>query len=672
MNPPGLESDVRPPDGPDQGTASLRVAPEGGGNASVLSVLVWTVWLGLITGGLELLALVLKCTYLDPRNYNVSRHFPWMFPVSGVLVLAGPGLVLALAAWAKPRWFSKPVVVGNLSFFALLGVLFRAPIYTVACLILAVGGALQLARLVRARPAGADRLVRWTLGPLVGALIAVVAISYGRPDWLDGTARPATIATKANANAPGRRAKNVLLIVLDTVRAQSLSLYGYGRNTSPNLERLAAEGVRFDQALATAPWTAPSHAGMFTGQWPHQLSIGWSRPLDRTHPTLAEFLGARGYQTAGFVANTTYCSYETGLDRGFHHYEDYDVSWTELALCSGLVQRTLNFVRNATGLGLDDLGIASGHRKDAARINRDFLGWLGTRSDQAPPYFAFLNYYDAHHPYLTPEPGQHTQGQRPRSAADLNLLRAWWDVDKKRLEPTDLELVRDSYDRCISYLDDQLGRLFKELTRRGELDNTIVIVTADHGEHLGEQRLYGHGCSLYRPELHVPLLVVAPGTVPSGEVVAAPVSLRNLPATVAGLLGLTAESPFPGRSLAFQWAGDALAAPSGEESLLSEIDLPPELDPNGGRSPVCRGPMLSLVADGWHYIRNGDGREELYDFKGDPDETRDLSGSAEKAAVLESLRSRALASKHQGSERSPVEPAAQLAARRPTDRSNGF
>ncbi|WP_410001716.1 sulfatase [Singulisphaera sp. GP187] len=258
----------------------------------------------------------------------------------------------------------------------------------------------------------------------------------------------------------------------------------------------------------------------------------------------------------------------------------------------------------------------------------------------SPPYFAFLNYYDAHHPYLTPEPHQEEElrGRQPKSPADYKLLRKWWDLDKKGLTPTDLELVRDSYDRCLTYLDDQIGRLFKELTRRGELDDTIVIVTADHGEHLGEQRLYGHGCSLYRPELHVPLLVFAPGAVPTGQVVKAPVSLRDLPATVVDLLGLAADSPFPGRSLAAAWSG--APAPFPVDSLLSEVELPPEADPNGGRSPVCRGPMLSLVADGWHYIRNGDGREELYDFEHDTDETHDLAGSADKAEVMRTLRAR--------------------------------
>ena len=116
---------------------------------------------------------------------------------------------------------------------------------------------------------------------------------------------------------------NVLLITLDTVRADHLSLYGYGRPTSPVLERLARLGIRFDEARAPAPWTLPSHASMFTGRWHHELSVDWMTPLDKKYPTLAEYLGSRGYATAGFVANLFACSYDSGLSRGFTHYEDY-------------------------------------------------------------------------------------------------------------------------------------------------------------------------------------------------------------------------------------------------------------------------------------------------------------------------------------------------------------
>jgi len=119
---------------------------------------------------------------------------------------------------------------------------------------------------------------------------------------------------------------NVLLIVLDTVRAKSLGLYGYGRPTTPRLERLARYGTVFKSAFSTAPWTLASHATMFTGRYPHELSTGFLSPLDTTYLTLAELFTSEGYQTAGFAANTFYASQEFGLSRGFTHYEDYRVS----------------------------------------------------------------------------------------------------------------------------------------------------------------------------------------------------------------------------------------------------------------------------------------------------------------------------------------------------------
>ena len=176
---------------------------------------------------------------------------------------------------------------------------------------------------------------------------------------------------------PPRAGKNVILIVLDTVRADRLGVYGYERDTTPNLARLASRGVRFARAFSTAPWTAPSHASLFTGRWPHELSIGWDRPLDSTHATLAEVLAADGYLTAGFVANTTYCSYETGLDRGFAHYEDYDVTLRGVLLCSSLVERTMNFVHKHPGLAGPGWGLGrdfrrrpQGRREDQPRLPR--------------------------------------------------------------------------------------------------------------------------------------------------------------------------------------------------------------------------------------------------------------------------------------------------------------
>jgi arylsulfatase A-like enzyme len=204
--------------------------------------------------------------------------------------------------------------------------------------------------------------------------------------------------------------------------------------------------------------------------------------------------------------------------------------------------------------------------------------------------------------------------------------------------PRDIALVRDAYDDCIASLDEQLGRLFDELDRRGLLANTLVIVTSDHGEHLGEHRIYGHGQSLYRPEIHVPLLITFPPSVPADRVIAEPVSLRDLAATVVDQLDLGGRSPFPGRSLARFWDPTRGASESEVEPVVSELI-------RGARSgrkilwpPALRGPMESLVADGLIYIRNGDGVEELYDLQADPEEVRDLSNTADSPAALERFR----------------------------------
>ncbi len=598
-----------------------------------ISVLLWTVGIGLGSGLLELGVFLLKCHYLDPRNYNVSRHYPWMFPLAGLTVVVVPGLLLALAALIWPRRIASEVVIGVLTFPAYLGFLFRWPIATLACLILSTGLALQTARMLAKHVRWFDRwLVRGLAG--VATLLAVSAMAdLGPSAW----AKPRSLITNGDRS---KKAKNVVLIVLDTVRAGSLSLYGYDRETTPNLARWAARGVRFDRAYSTAPWTAPSHASMFTGKWSRQLSVGWNRPLDGTSPTLAEFLGERGYATAGFVANTTYCSYETGLDRGFAHYEDYDVTPGAVLLCSSVVQRTLNFLYTHPSLArrLGQTESIGSPRKTASRINKDFLNWLDRQDDR--PFFAFLNFFDVHHPYFPPEPIEGLPfGGKPESFDDYWMLKTWWDYDKLRLDPRDVAVARDAYDHCIAYLDREIGRLFEDFERRGILENTLIIVTSDHGEHLGERQLFGHGCSVYLPELHVPLLVIEPGGIAGGSVVKEPVSLRNLAATVVDRLDLGEESPFPGRSLAQTWAPGEKDVRLPFEPLLSEIDAPFEADPNHGRSPVCRGPLTSLVDRNFHYIHNGDGREELYHLESDPAESRNLANSAESLSILDRFRS---------------------------------
>ena len=176
----------------------------------------------------------------------------------------------------------------------------------------------------------------------------------------------------------------MLLVVLDAVRADALGIYGAGRDTSPNLARLARRGVRFENARSTAPWTLASHASLFTGRWPSRLGTGIHQPLDATYPTLAEYLASRGYATAGFAANYAFCtSCFYGLDRGFAHYEDRPVSLDDILGSSGLgrlLVPALDAVRYAVPRLLeaedqinpvDSLDVT--HRRDAGEINRAFL-----------------------------------------------------------------------------------------------------------------------------------------------------------------------------------------------------------------------------------------------------------------------------------------------------------
>lgn len=588
------------------------------------------IWFGLVVGLIELgLTLALKpLRDPSPGFFRMNRHIVWTIPTVSLAVFGLCGLAGALIVRFRPRSGVRLVggLYGGLAVLVLLLSVQR--LYVWACLILACGLACRLAARFEAALPRLRRVVRLSLPVLAVVTLGLVATSLGghvlRERWAMELLLPVT------SNAPN--APNVVLLVLDTVRADRLSLYGYGRDTTPNLSRLARRGVRFEHARSTAPWTLPSHCTMMTGLYPHQFSAGLHGPLDDANPTLAEFLAGNGYATAGFVANTTYCGGETGLSRGFAHYEDHDLSpWG--ILCSTALGKRV--IAHAVGLVRDPLGEngKADMRKDAARINRDMLAWIDRQGDR--PFFVFANYFDAHNPYLPPASFQRHFGVKPETSADFTTLDRWFILDKKSLTPRDVRLVNDAYDDCIASLDEQLGRLFDALDQRGRLDDTLVIVTADHGEHFGEHELYGHASSLYDQEIHVPLLAVLPGGAHAGRSVAAPVSLRDLPATVVDLLGLGRTSPFPGGSLA-RFLDPA--AETDEGPSLAEVDAPVKAAPNQGRSPVFRGPMKALAFGSEVYIRNGDGVEEVFDVAVDPSQTRNLIDSPAVQDKLPSYR----------------------------------
>jgi arylsulfatase A-like enzyme len=623
-------------DQPIQGTASTERGPTAwkrrhAAKESTLApstALVLAAWFGLVGGYLDLGGMVLKKHYLHPQLYYWhGREFPWMVPVANLLLLLVPGIVVAGVNWVRPGAVSPRAVSWLLATLAVWGPLLRMPLDGAASLLLAAGLGRWISRAIAARGLFFPRFARRSLVGLFGVLGMIVALVSGRHALAEARAL-------ARLPAPTPGTPNILLIVGDTVRADRLSLHGYPRDTTPNLARWAAKGVRFACAVAPASWTFPSHSSFFTGQWPSKLNAQWKHILDAPYPTLAEFLQSRGYLTVGFAANTTYCSYEAGFDRGFIHYEDYPVlPWVVLA--NSVPGRW--FIRNT--LPPDDYYDLKWIRfltRDGKAINRAFLGWLSRRRGDRP-FFAFLNYLDAHEPFVPP-PGQGPRfGLQPRSRRDEVMLQNYWTLDKTHIDPRDVALASDGYDACIAALDRQIGALLDELDRRGVLKNTLVVITSDHGESFGEHGVYDHGYSLYWPEIHVPLVILAP-TAPAGRVVSEPVSLRDLPATIVELAGLSSGSPFPGGSLASCWRAASAKEPPSRSPAISEVARAIELAPEHGPGPTQRGFAMSLVAEGRHYLRDSLGAEELYDLERDPGERSNLKNAPEEHAALSRFR----------------------------------
>ena len=281
-------------------------------------------------------------------------------------------------------------------------------------------------------------------------------------------------------------------------------------------------------------------------------------------------------------------------------------------------------------------------RSTRGRSIGEFLHWLSRRPEPGRPFFAFLNYFEAHTRYLLPPGAEYRFGLKPQTDADFQLFERWRDIDKTRLPLRYRTLIVDCYDNCLAYLDERLGELFDELQRRGVLDHTLVIVTADHGEGLGEHDLFDHGESLYRTELRVPLLIVLPARSRYQGVVRETVSLRDLSATITDLVGLGSGSPFPGQSLARLWRDPSptVASLSGD-GALSELADPNPANPNQGRSPAARGPLVSLAAGDFVYIRNeADGREELFDERDDPRELTNRAHVDGMQPLVQRLRAR--------------------------------
>jgi arylsulfatase A-like enzyme len=615
-----------------------------------LSILLLSAWCGLISGLLEVgITIVRKRTVDLNQFYLMSRHFVWLIPLTNLLIFIVLGAFLSLMVRCnrRSRWLGTRVL-GTMTLLPLFWTALPR-IYAAAGFLVVLGAAMRMVPSLERRGRGFARLVRLSF-PMAAALWVLLAASpwgmnrFG--EWRE---------TSQSLPAPG--SPNVLLIVLDTVGAGHLSLYGYHRATSPVLAELAAGGIRFDNAQATSPWTLPSHASMFTGRWPHELSAGWLTPLDHTYPTVAEFLGSRGYATAGFTANQTYCASDSGLARGFARFEDYIFPELTAFHMAVLVDHFVEGVDTVSRFMEDWLDIellkpASEligrvfrfDRKEAAVVNGEFLDWLSRRPQKERPFFAFLNYYDAHHPYQLSRSGIHRFGVKPRNKRELAIINDWKSVIRQGASAQQIAFARDAYEDCIAELDEHLGMLIDELRRRSILERTWLILVADHGENFGEHAgVFLHGATLYRTERHVPLVIVPPAQSPSKQVVTEAVSLRDLAATIVDVVRMRSDSPFTGRSLARFWNGEAATAGRADfdpsDQALSEVVPVDPLEPNPPRDRERRWPLAALTEGDWTYIRReGEVREGLFHRLTDPGESQNIAGDPAAQSMLEKMR----------------------------------
>jgi uncharacterized sulfatase len=370
---------------------------------------------------------------------------------------------------------------------------------------------------------------------------------------------------------------HIILLVLDTHRAERMSIYGNERDTTPVLEMFAQGATIFDAAIAPAPWTVPSHASMFTGLYPtvHQTTQSYTALPDDI-PTIAELLRQNGYETVGFCNNPLVGVLDNGLKRGFNHFYNYSGTFPDIPEIGEVttakhIQHRLNvllqhisgpiekqFGRSPLLLKLATMPIfvplwskTFNFKGNTQRSLEDMAAYIRARfaggSDQ--PLFMFINMMETHLPYYPPANYIDKWAPYFKKDREARIFLQQFNYQSYRwmapiLEPfTEKEeaVLSDIYSAETNYQDRQLRKLFRALKRSGQLDNTMVIVVSDHGESLGEHEFMGHAFVTYNELARVPLFIRYPEMFPAGERVEHTVSTRRLFHTMMEAAGIEQE-----------------------------------------------------------------------------------------------------------------------------------
>ena len=396
-----------------------------------------------------------------------------------------------------------------------------------------------------------------------------------------------------NATATTAPAETAVLIIVDTMRADALGCYGHASNHTPRLDALAAEGVRFEQAISCSGWTLPAVSSIFTGTWPPiHGAIGKATQLRRIRdevPTGAEILKAAGFNTLG-IANAAFVSPKLGLARGFDVFDHHDAYNWNVRRADETIDVAIKLLREQRG-------------------ERNFL--------MVHLFDPHLN-YDPPAEYATRFVGQRTDPPLPLTMdACLDLKQG------ENLPPTDADIayVRGIYDAEVAYTDDQIGRLIDELKTQGLYDQATIIITADHGEEFWEHNGFEHGHTQYDELVHVPLIVKPPADTPiTQHDVATQVRTLDIMPTLFALYAIQQPPSFVGEPLL------PLAEGAGgpDRIALSDSTL------YGGKKAALRTSQYKYIYD--FASQSGQGGE-LYDWRADPGEANNLTPTQTQLAV---------------------------------------
>lgn len=430
------------------------------------------------------------------------------------------------------------------------------------------------------------------------------------------------------------KSPNIVIILLDTLRADRLSCYGYNKKTSRNIDKVADTGLLFENTIASGPWTIPSHASLFTGLHPFEHGANdETLCLAQDIPTLAELLAEIGYRTVAYATDNMWFSKTTNLLKGFDEVHEILTKSQTKSFFNRAIEKFRNRVLRKEPLS------------SSVKATKIIISYLKQNRHKDKPLFVFLNLMDTHMPYQPDLKFFKLFGLEKYDSAELDYLQNNFKEYRTTpgiLSSHQLQILNDLYDACVATADANLSELFTVLNHPEQQDNTIVVVTSDHGECLGEHGLLNHWMNLYDTLLKVPLIISCPARFPKPGRFAHQIQQHDLFYTLLELASYSGNkidaqliksrsllsyiernTPFPEYVMAEH------AFPKMTVGHIRKFN--PEFN---DEKLICSKQMIRT--NNYKYIKYGSGLEELFDLKNDPGETKNIF--AEYGSVADTLK----------------------------------